>query len=585
MTNQNFDKESYVSNFLSANKEELVRFSKENGFSFSEEQLVYMQSHFRDEKKALPTYNQLCFFNKINEILISKKRNLAISSVSAKDAEASIILDTAKDLLEKKKLCQKKLFGSAPISYVARTASEYLRYVDCCENKNHFLPSSQAQRSNYYVHLNDNIPLFSLADVSKNATTSNEDENSAIALLYPIVEMTDEEYSKNASAFFGSVKTVIADYKTIPNYLGLLEILYKETDGIFVDLSRLPNVEKDGNGKVNSLDPLVFSCVGYHVFDISPSDLPYLNSISAKYGLAVVVFATRNDSELFILDKTSNPAFCFKFDFISRLINYQAPSNYIFASEKDNPVGKKRPVFLSDKSDSAQRTYMANKLLSFTQTVACASSRDIIDAPYKTSAVATLDAITSLIVKGIPKSAITLSIHYNLLSETDDETELGKNFASILGAYRTMIELCVSDFDPQISYNSTARNITVLASAKKQIKSTKSSFGSEESFIYFMPFAYDDYGIPDYQKYREAIKLFYALFEKDEIGSAFYVNENLFSTMSNASSGTSIDYSESFNFEKFSSARGILFETKNALSVSDAQVFVAKNLPKVISKE
>ena len=100
-----------------------------------------------------------------------------------------------------------------------------------------------------------------------------------------------------------------------------------------------------------------------------------------------------------------------------------------------------------------------------------------------------------------------------------------------------------------------------------------------------MPFAYDDYGIPDYQKYREAIKLFYALFEKDEIGSAFYVNENLFSTMSNASSGTSIDYSESFNFEKFSSARGILFETKNALSVSDAQVFVAKNLPKVISKE
>ncbi len=581
MTNQFFDAESYVSNFLSANKDELIKFSEENGFSFSEDQLIYIQSHFRDEKKALPTYNQLYFFNRINEILLREKRNCAISSVSTKDAEASIILDTAKDLLEKKKLCQKKLFGPTPISHVALTASEYLRYIDCCEDNSYFLPADKAKYSNYYVHLSDNVPLFALADASKRSTASQEDEDekTAIALLLPIGEMTDAEYTKNSTEFFNlsEIKTAVTDYKTVSNYLGLLEILSAKTNGIFVDLSRIPETEKDENGKVTSLEPLLFACSGRYVFDLSPSELPYLKSVSIKYGLSITVFATRNDSELFILDKTNNPSFCFKFDFIQRLMNALTPSNYIFTKENTEPIGAKLSVFLSDKKDTVQKTYLANKMLSFTQSVACASSRDITNAPYKTAAVATLDAITSLVAKGIPKSAIKLSINYSLRANTYDSTELGKNFAAILGAYRTMIELCVSDSAPQISYNQNVLSITVLASAKKHIKATKSNFNGKESFIYFMPIFYDSCGIPVYQKYRESIKLFYSLFEKDLICSAFYANENISSTIQNASLTSSIEYTESFDITEYALSRGILFESKKELPLSNDLIFIGKN--------
>ena len=111
MQNQTFNAESYATNFLSASKAELIRFSAENGFSFSEEDLIFIQSHFRDQKKALPTYNQLQFFNKIAEIRAKEKTNCAISAVATNSPERSVIIETAKDLLEKKKVSQKKLFG------------------------------------------------------------------------------------------------------------------------------------------------------------------------------------------------------------------------------------------------------------------------------------------------------------------------------------------------------------------------------------------------------------------------------------------------------------------------------------------
>ena len=577
MIHQNFEPESFVVNFLSADKSELINISKECEFSFSEDLLLYIQSHFRDKKKALPTYNQLDFFNKINEIVLYEKRNCAISSVTAKDAEASIILDTAKDLLAKRNLCQKKILGSAPLRHVASTASEYLKYIDCYERASYFHPCAQANTSNYYVHLNDKKPIFSLIDSSKIAKEGTDEKKTAIAILSPLDDVSDNEYAISANEFLSTptAKSYISNYKTVSGCFGLLEILSAETNGIFVDLSKLSDVKKDENGKVTTLDPLLFSSRGRYVFDIAPNNLQALKSISEKFGLEVVIFAVRNDSELFITDKAKNPAFCFKFDFIQSLMSIQASKSYVFTKELG--LGSRLPIFLTDKKDLTQKTYYANNFLSFTQIVASASARELDSAPYRTAAVTTLDAISSLITKGIPKSSIKLSINYTLLSHTDNEIELGKNFAAILGAYKTMIELCVSDSDPQISYDSEKRSIVVLASAKKQLRKTKSAFDAEESFIYFLPLFCADDGIPDYQKYRESVNLFYTLFEKDKINSSLYINENFSIAISNASAGRSIEYCDSFNADEISGYHGILFEAKKEISTENDMIFVGKS--------
>ena len=90
MTDQFFDKESLVKNFLSADKESLMKMSFDNGYCFLEEEVLYIQSHLRYQKKALPTYNQLDFFNEISKIRQREKINFAISSVATNSPEQSI---------------------------------------------------------------------------------------------------------------------------------------------------------------------------------------------------------------------------------------------------------------------------------------------------------------------------------------------------------------------------------------------------------------------------------------------------------------------------------------------------------------
>ena len=143
MTDQFFDKESLVKNFLSADKESLMKMSFDNGYQFLEEEVLYIQSHLRYQKKALPTYNQLDFFNEISKIRQKEKINFAISSVATDSPERSIILDTAKDLLEKKNICQEKLFGPTPLSFASLTASNYLKYIGCAEKESFFIPSDK----------------------------------------------------------------------------------------------------------------------------------------------------------------------------------------------------------------------------------------------------------------------------------------------------------------------------------------------------------------------------------------------------------------------------------------------------------
>lgn len=584
MINQSFDFESYANNFLSANVAELIKFSQENDFSFTEKELIYIQSHFRDQKRALPTYNQLNFFNCIALIRKARKKDYSVDTASATDEDASEIMQTAKDLLQKKSLCQARLFEAMPLPYAAQTASEYLRYVDCAQNARFFAPASLGDSKGYYIHT-DGKPLFSL--LNANDVTRKEEEfsvigeKSAIAILSPNYELSTEEYEKQATEFLTSpeVKAYVSEYKSVNGDLGLLDFLIKEDRGISVNLSKIPETKKDENGKAFDLTDILYACRGRYVFDINPLNSASLSRLAEERNLSVNVFATRNYSNLFTVDGESNPAFCFKFDFLSELMSFKEARKYIFTGESSMPIGNKIPVFLTDGKSDSGRTYSAEKLLIFTKNIATATARNAKSSPFKTAAFAVLDAVTALVAKGVSKNSISLSIHYTLLSGTDDPTELGKNFATILGAYRTMIELCVSDLEPQTEYSDTKRSITVVASAKPSPRKLKSVFTKEETFVYFLPVQYDSYGNPDYQKYRYLIKYFSVLLEKDAVLSSFAINENLYSVISNALQGNSFEYSENFSNDPSKLTRGILFETAKNLSVDDSVVLIGKNLP------
>lgn len=585
MTNQNFDFESLATNFLSADKTELMNFSKSNGFSFAEAELLYIQSHLRFQKKALPTYNQLNFFNQISLIRQQIRQDYSISSAST-NADASVIMQTARDLLEKKKVLQKKK-SSDPMSLceASNIASEYLRYIDCAENNGHFLPYSQAENQQYCIHTG-NKPIFSLAEPKDLSNLNNaqaaptNSEKTAIAVLTPTKALSKDEYLEKALAFFSvsDVKPHVGNYKIVNTPFGLFDFLLKEKDGISVNLANLPQTKKNEIGRATDISDILYACKDSYIFELNPLSIPYLSFFSSSLGLTLSVFAIRNFSKLFTLEKATSPAFCFRFDFLSTLTKFQDARPYALTDEASEPIGCKNPIFLTDKKANPPRAFSAESILSFTKNIASATSRITQDSPYKTSAIATLDAINALVAKGISKSSISLSIHYTLLSGTDDPSELGKNFAMILGAYRTMLELCVADSRPQIEYSKNQRSIAVVASSKHNARKVKSAFGNKESLVYFLPIRYDSYGLPDYQKYRFSNKLFFILLENDAVLSSFTVNENMANVISNAAKGAYFEYSDTVNIESADFSRGILFETHEELSYDDL-IFVGKNIP------
>ena len=238
-------------------------------------------------------------------------------------------------------------------------------------------------------------------------------------------------------------------------------------------------------------------------------------------------------------------------------------------------------MFLTDNRKIEKQSYRAERILNFGKVIASASSRDLGEAPFKTASITVVDAITTLIAKGVALNDISLLINYSLLGGTDNSIELGRNLAAVLGAYRAMIELCVSDSAPEINYNAEGRSITVLSSAKPPIRKLSNTFADVNSYIYFIPYQYDENGFLNYNKYRASAREYYSYIESDLVISAFAISENISMIINNVCGNSSINYLEGFDVNEYASSHGILFESKKELSARDDLVFIGKTVQSI----
>lgn len=566
------DAETYINGFPLMPNSEIPAFLMANNLSFTPQQLIFIRDHFRNEKRALPTYNQILFFDTLNRIRKAQKKEYSIYSASA-DEGADSIMQTSKDLLSKSKTIKRTFSGAMTLSFASEIASEYLKHIGYAEKSSGFIPPQSINSYDYYIHTNDNTPLFVYSNNS-NATpeqpTSNPTHNT-IVMLFPLNSTFDEEYSNHVNEFLSlqEINAIISDHTTVNNEYGLFSILMKETNGIYVNLSTIPQIEKDESGKVLYLTSLISDCKGKHIFSTNNASIEIIKRIAEHYSLEIRIFAIKNNSKLFTLEPTKNPAFSFTFPFLQKILGFKEHQEYIFSKESNAPIDKKENVYLTDNRSFSCQTYSAEKILNFGKMLASASARELNTSPHNSAAITVIDSINSLIAKGVSKNSISLSIHYSLLNGTDDSRELGKNLASILGAYRSMIELCVSDVKPQIIYNTNKRSIVVVATAKPPKKQIKNIFSNGNSHIYFYNQKFKEDGLIDFQKYRAFIKYFYSLIEDDIIISAFSVNENFSSVFQSASQNTNIMLESDFSDISFQNSHGIIFETHEMISITD----------------
>ena len=558
---------NYINGFSYMSNDDLAAFLNTYELSFSLEQIIYIRDYFKNVKKMFPTYNQIFFLDEINKIRISQKKDYSIYSATSLEG-ATPILEASKDLLSKRGAIKKKTFGAMPVSFAAEIASEYLKHIGCSAEARLFTPAKSNSQTQYYIHTDDDIPLFVY---NESSTVSQPTSiHNTLVMLCPTDAFIDyDAYYSNVIAFSSlpEIEAVISDKKTVKAPYGIFELLAKEANGIFVNLSTIPEIDKDENGRVTDLRSALFSCIGRYVFSASNTSIGILNRIAEEYSLKVCVFAVKNDSLTITFDSIKNPAFSFDFNFLQAISNFKEHREYIFTDESNSPLDKKSTVYLTDTASLIRQTHRADKILNFGKTITSAAGRELDVSPHKSAAISIVDAINALVAKGAAKDSISLAIHYSLLGGTDNSVELGKNLAAILGAYRSMIELCVSDSEPQISYTGKKRNIVVLASAKAPIRQIGSSFSSKGTHIYFYELKLHDDGLPDYQKYRAFLKYFYSLLENDNILSAFAISENLSSTIQNASLNTCIDFDLDINDKIAKDAHGVLFELDKPLNI------------------
>ena len=584
----NFD--SFVNGFNFFSNDELAAFLSANEYSFTLEQFIYIRDYFKNEKKMFPTYNQLMLFDAINRARIIQKKGYSIYSASANEG-AEYILDTSKDMLAKRGAIKKGFSGAMPISYASKIASEYLNTIGYAEKAKDFIPASSDFTAGYYIHVNEGEPIFVYADQAIYATdTPNQNQaqmgysnmHNTILMLVPTENIGPDEYNARVNELLSlpEVDSLISNHSVINAPYGILDVLLKETNGIFVNLANIPEIEKNNFGRVVHLTSLVSSCIGRHVFATHNMSIGIINNIAENYSLTACVFAIRNGTRLCTLDAMRNPPFSFDFNILQAITDFKDHSAYIFTDEKAQALGAKKNAYLTDNRSGTKQTFRAERILNFGKAMACASARELDPSPYKTSAVNIVDVICSLIAKGVAKNSITLSIQYSLLCGTNDPEELGKNLAAILGAYRSMVELCVSDVSPQISYNEKKRSILSLASAKPPKRPIRSSFSSENTHVYFYSLEFCEDGLPNYEKLRQFIRYYYSQIENDNIISAFAINENLSAILQGASQNTSIEFDGSFSASSFNLAHGILFEARDLIAINEDIYYIGSTFKK-----
>ena len=578
---------NYINGFSYMSNDDLAALISTHGLSFSLEQMIYIRDYFRNVKKIFPTYSQLFFFDEINKIRKSQKNDYAIYSATSRDG-ATPILEASRDLLSKRGVINRRSFGAMPISSASEIASEYLKHVGCAQNTRLFAPAKSTSSAQYYIHSDEDAPLFTYTESP--STIEATSIHNTLAMLCPTDEfMGYDAYCESASAFTSlpEIYSIISEKSTVKAPYGIFEFLAKESSGVFVNLSTIPEIEKDDSGRVTDLRSAFNSCIGRFIFSTSNTSIGVLNRIAEQYSLKICIFAIRNNSLSMTFDSVKNPIFSFDFGFINAIMGFKEHKEYIFSDESDAPLGERISVYLTDSTSLIRQTHRAEKILNFGKVIASATGRVLNASPHRSAAIAIVDVINTLVAKGAPKDAISLSIHYTLLGGTDDSIELGKNLAAILGAYRSMIELCVSDSEPQINYSKHKRSIVALASAKTPIRPIGSCFKESGSHLYFYELKFSEDGLPDYKQYRAFLKLFYSLIENDAVHSAFAINENLSSAIQGASTGACIDFNLDIDAQSLQGAHGVLFElnkpldlkadTSNAIFKSDG-----KNLNRIL---
>lgn len=472
--------------------------------SMSKETLLSCRDHFREQEKREPDEEELRLFDGLNR-LPADETDFSVSQLYTDDEE---IAKTYQDMMHKHFDLHGPLVERPTLSGALHLANEYLVRVG---KKAVVPPLTLFDRAKLSEEELINAVCTEDSEVCLCKRESTKAWEAGDCLLLVMQGNSEERlFSENEDIFLSeTLKEKIKTVFEIPQ-TGILPLLLKETDGVFLDLNSLQNADVSFD-----LSALIHRFAGGKILVLSNKNMESAKKFLQEYAFEVLVLGclTLDGSFRYVLGETERSL---QFSFLRRLL----PKRWLIAKTGEVWNGSvmipKRILFTHSPS-SCQNTAESVR---FFDTAVNAVYGSLKDLPYRNAVRAALWAAIPALLSGSSKENAGIAVSLTLPNPESDPRLAGDALSAVLGVYRVQTELSVFASSLCVRFSDRLKAPEITAFGMMPDADVPNTLSAEGSTIYCTSFPFVNRNLPDFDKIRKFLKDASSLAKNGELLSA-----------------------------------------------------------------
>lgn len=481
-----------AASFSRFNADMLMGMRADLSLTMTVEDLQYLQKHFSTQEKRDPYLDEIYFFD---DLVRRCRTTYASAAITAATIRHPDVTETYRDLLEKNRVL--------PFSEVPLTVARVLRVASMYLNRIGIAPISRALGFDEAER-----PLFTYGATQESAVSfgalpeatpkKSLPPKTALVLLCAKKECADPDKARRSllSSPFGKAKILM--HKTVEP-AGIAVTVCRMAKGVFLDLNPLPPLT------CPDFSALSGAFAGEMLVALATEEVSALLAQADALGLQAYYCAgVLADSHLTIRMKNGN-----QITYQSELLTALADSMLQVCAETPEEnlltVLSHTPLLLHPDCP-----VFAPKALSAPLTAdgKCFSvvATDADENPFSVGVNTLLNTLLPLLAQGISHQKISLSLRFSIPTEDTSPAGIGRALSLMLGAYRVMMELCITDVNSVIcpaKDGKYALHAVAFAATSKQENASHTVLGAQ---VYLLSFRRTPTGLPDFADFRAMCK-------------------------------------------------------------------------------
>lgn len=457
-----------LANFTLMKKKQLKLLAEDMRLAMGYEGLKACQTHWRDTEKRQPAMHELYF---IDRIVSRRSQFISHATLENTDIEDEYIDFTFRDMCNKNVALNGKKAPPIKLEDSFRIASSYLakqNIFSLCG-----AGCGDAREENMALSVTDAEGNTVCYREAKALTVDGERYAAGVCFIL-LLPSREECYKDSVAAFFNDDKIKDTRHAVLSvSELGLAITLASCTVGTVVRLDTLSSADM--------ISCLCQDHVGRSIIRVAANDVEEVCSIARSYGLEGIFFATNTGTNRFVAVYKDNTVLNIDLGFIRRQASVPASAYFLIKQEDFSAARNAKPLY-ANGAEVTGALWCDGLLMSPASSV-------LDNNCFAQSLNTVIDSLLGIIAAGVPRRSVSLSLAYRLPSDIASSTENGRSLATILGAYRAMMELGIADMAPKVIYSPLPREFTSVAFTRTPMPPKSTELSKMGAPLYFIGFS------------------------------------------------------------------------------------------------